>query len=187
MAKRSKRTVKRPKRAASRKRAPRLSPIPPGMRTVTPYLVIAGAAEALEFYKKAFGAKELTRQEMPDGKLMHASMKIGDSIVMMSDEFPGSETRAPTNVGATTVVLHVYTKDVDKLWAQALAAGAKVTMPLDNMFWGERYGQLEDTFGHRWTVSMRIPMSREEREAKRRAAMESFGQGEHPGYENPAL
>lgn len=178
MAKKSKRSTKR------RSRTARLSPVPPNMRTVTPYLAIAGAAEALEFYKRAFGAKELDRSPMPDGKLMHATMKIGDSVVMMADEFPGSQVRAPTNVGTSTVMLHIYTKDVDKLWQQALSAGAKVAMPLDDMFWGERYGQLEDPFGHRWTLSMRIRMSPGERERKRQAAMAQFAQGEHPGYES---
>ncbi len=154
------------------------------MRTVTPYLALAGAAEALDFYKRAFGAKELSRQAMPDGKLMHAEIKIGDTRIMMSDEFPGSLIRAPANVGTTTVMLHVYTKDVDKLWAQAVAAGAKVAMPLDNMFWGERYGQVVDPFGHVWTLSMRIPMSAAEKEAKRQAALAAFASGEHPGRES---
>ncbi len=176
-------TSKKSKRSAPKRRARKLSPIPPGMRTVTPYLAIAGAAEALEFYKKAFGAKELSRAPLPDGKLMHAEMKIGDTRVMMSDEFPGSPLRAPANAGTTTVMLHVYTKDVDKFWAQALAAGAKVAMPLDNMFWGERYGQLQDPFGHLWTVSMRIPMSAQEKEAKRQESMANLARGEHPGRE----
>jgi len=177
MAKKAKRTAKKPRKAA------KLSPIPPGMHSVTPYLAISGATQALEFYKKAFGAKELARQELPDGKLMHAMMKIGDSVIMMADEFPGSELRSPTNAGSTTVMLHVYTKDVDKLWNRALAAGAKVGMPLDDVFWGERYGQLEDPFGHRWTLSMRIKMSRQEKEARQKAAMAMFAAGEHPGSE----
>lgn len=177
--------VKKSKRSAPKKRARALSPIPPGMRTVTPYLAIAGAAQALEFYKRAFGAKELARQALPDGKLMHAEMKIGDTRIMMSDEFPGSNLRAPASAGTTTVMLHVYTKDVDKMWAQALAAGAKVGMPLDNMFWGERYGQLLDPFGHLWTLSMRIPMSAKEKEEKRQASMAMLGAGEHPGRESP--
>ncbi len=160
--------------------------MPPGMRSVTPYLAIAGAAQALEFYKKAFGAKELSREALPDGKLMHAMIKIGDSRIMMADEFPGSNFRAPANAGTTTVMLHVYTKDVDKMWARALAAGAKVGMPLDDMFWGERYGQLVDPFGHLWTLSMRIPMSAQEREAKRQASMAMMARGEHPGREPPS-
>ncbi len=177
---------KKTKRSAPKtRRAPKLTPVPAGMGTVTPYLAITGAAQALEFYKKAFGAKELTRQPLPDGKLMHATMKIGDSVIMMADEFPGGNLRGPSSVGTTTVMLHVYTKDVDKLWAQALAAGAKVAMPLDNMFWGERYGQLQDPFGHLWTLSMRIPMSDAEKAAKQQAAMAMFAAGEHPGREAP--
>lgn len=156
------------------------------MRSVTPYLAIAGAAQALEFYKKAFGAKELSREAAPDGKLMHAMIRIGDSRIMMADEFPGSNLRAPTKAGTTTVMLHVYTRDVDKMWAQALAAGAKVGMPLDNMFWGERYGQLVDPFGHLWTLSMRIPMTAKEKAEKRQASMAMMARGEHPGREGPS-
>jgi uncharacterized glyoxalase superfamily protein PhnB len=148
---------------------------------VTPYLAIDGAANALEFYKKAFGAKELTRQATPDGKLMHASIKIGDSIVMMSDIFPGSQMKSPAELGMSTVMLHVYSNDVDALWNRAVAAGAKVASPLDDMFWGERYGQLVDPFGHRWALSMRIKMSRKEMEAKQKAAMEMMAQAHRPG------
>lgn len=175
------------KTAVRRRRQARLAPVPPGSRTVTPYLVINGAAQALEWYTRALGAKELSRSPMPDGRLMHASMKVGDTIVMMSDEFPGSQTRAPTSVGTTTVTLHIYSKDVDRLWQQALAAGARVAMPLENQFWGERYGQIDDPFGHRWSMSMRIPMSPVEMEAKRQAAMSAFSQGQHPGYDQPRM
>ena len=157
----------------------KVNPIPPGFRTVTPYLVIDGAAQAIDFYKRAFGAKELDRQPFPGGKLMHARIKIGDSIVMMSDEFPGSDAKAPSNLGTSTVTLHIYTKNVDKLWQQALGAGAKPTMPLDNQFWGERYGQLADPFGHRWSISARIKMSPKEMEERQKQAMAKFGQGEH--------
>ncbi len=169
--------------AGRRKTAARASPIPPGMRTVTPYLVINGAAKAIEFYKKAFGAKEIDRAPMPDSSLMHATIKIGDSIIMMSDEFPGSDSKSPTSAGATTFNLHVYSKDVDKLWNQAVAAGAKPTMPLENQFWGERYGKLQDPFGHIWSVSMVVKMSEDEKEAKRQAAMGMLEKGEHPGFE----
>ncbi len=172
------------KKASKKKatgRTKETSAAPPGFRTVTPYLVINGAAQALDFYKKAFGAKELDREALPDGRLMHARMRIGDSTVMVSDEFPGSEMKSPTSAGTTTVTLHVYTNDVDKLWEQAVAAGARVVMPLDNQFWGERYGQLADPFGHRWSLSKRIKMSHEEMEAKRQAAMGMFAQGQHPG------
>src|SRR5213594_4641726 len=184
MARKAKRAGRR-KQATARRRtaAARVSAVPRGMHTVTPYLVIGGAAKAIEFYKKAFGAKEVTRQPMPDGTLMHAMIKIGDSLVMMSDEFPGSDTKSPTSAGGTTFNLHVYTKDVDKLWNQALAAGATASMPLENQFWGERYGKLQDPFGHIWSVATVVKMSEAEKEAKRQAAFAMFEKGEHPGLE----
>ncbi len=111
--------------------------IPPGFRTVTPYLAINGAAAAIDWYKKAFGAKELARQAVPDGKLMHARIRIGDSIVMLSDTFPGG-AQSPDALGNSPVTLHIYINNVDKIWNQAVDAGAKITMPLDNTFWGER-------------------------------------------------
>lgn len=169
------------RRSKKARKPAKTPPVPRGFHTVTPYLVIDGAAQALEFYKKAFGAKELERQPVPGGKLMHARVKIGDSIVMMSDEFPGSGAKAPSNIGTSTVTLHIYAKNVDKLWQQALDAGAKSTMPLDNQFWGERYGQLSDPFGHRWSISARVKMIRKEMEEKQKQAMAMFGQGEHPG------
>jgi len=173
------------KRTSTRKRtsAARTAPIPRGMRTVTPYLAINGASRAIEFYKKAFGAKEISRQGMPDGTLMHAMIQIGDSLVMMSDEFPGGDTKSPTSAGGTTFNLHVYSKDVDKLWNQAIAAGAKPSMPLEDQFWGERYGKLQDPFGHVWSVAMVVKMSGKEKEAKRQAAFAMFEKGEHPGFE----
>ena len=184
MARKSKRAAKS-KKASARKRtsAARTAPIPRGMRTVTPYLVINGAAKAIEFYKKAFGAKEITRQGMPDGTLMHAMIQIGDSLVMMSDEFPGGDTKSPASAGGTTFNLHVYSKDVDKLWNQAIAAGATASMPLENQFWGERYGKLQDPFGHIWSVAMVVKMSESEKETKRQAAFATFEKGEHPGFE----
>ena len=160
----------------------KLSPIPPGFRSVTPYLAIDGVAQAIEFYKKAFGAKELSRQAAPDGKIMNANVKIGDSIVMMSDVFPGSDAKSPNALGGSPVTLHIYAKDVDRLWQTALSAGARVIMPLDNQFWGERYGQLVDPFGHRWSISMQVKMSREEMDAKQKEAMAMFAQSEHSGY-----
>ncbi len=149
---------------------------------MTPYLAIDGAAQALEFYKKAFGARELSRQTTPDGKIMHARVRIGDSFVLMSDVFPGSDAKSPNTLGGSPVTLHIYSRDVDKLWQTAMAAGARVIMPLDNQFWGERYGQLADPFGHRWSISMQVRMSREEKDAKQKEAMGMFAQDEHPGY-----
>lgn len=175
-------TRTKPKARTKRKAKTGFLLVPRGFGTVTPYLAIEGAANALEFYKKAFGAKEITRQAAPDGKLLHATLKIGESMVMMSDIFPGSQMKSPAELGVSTVMLHVYSKDVDALWNRALAAGAKVAAPLEDTFWGERYGQLVDPFGHRWSLSMRVKMSKEEMEAKQKAAMEMFSQA-HPGQQ----
>jgi PhnB protein len=128
-------------------------PVPPGFHTLTPYLVIRDASKAIEFYKQAFGAKVREVHYTPDGKVMNASLKIGDSIVMMSDEFPFGPCKSPQSLGSTTIIVHIYVKDVDKLYNQAVAAGAKVAMPLMDAFWGDRYGQLEDPFGHRWSLA----------------------------------
>ena len=171
----------------SRENSPSLSnnqvvrPIPPGEHSVPPYLTVNNGSKAIEFYKQAFNAAELFRETMPDGKILHARMRIGDSIVRLSDEFPGSLHKSPTSLGATTVTLHVYTENVEGLWQQAVQAGAKVVLPLDNQFWGERYGMLVDPFGHRWSMSMAIKMSPEEMAAKRKAVMSMFSKGEHPG------
>lgn len=154
--------------------------LPRGFRMVTPYLTVDRGEEALAFYQRAFGARELLRQLTPDGKLVHGRLRFGDSIVMVSDAFPGSSTRAPRAIGGTTVTLHLYCRDVDAAWTRALAAGATVEMPLENQFWGERYGQLSDPYGHHWSLSQRVRIPRGELEAKRRDAMASFSQGEHP-------
>ena len=158
--------------------------IPAGFRTVTPYLFIAGTAEALEWYKKAFNAKEdmKVRQTMPNGGIMHARIKIGDSIIMMSDGADQGAIRSPKSLGATTSTMHIYTKNVDKLFQQAVDAGAKVLMPLDNQFWGERYGQVMDPFGHSWSMSMQVAMSKEEMKEKQEKAMAMFSQPQ-PGSE----
>ena len=169
------------KKTSSSKKSKAVEPIPKGFHTVTPYLVVNNGSVAIEFYKKAFGAKELLRHETPDGKILNAQLKIGDSMVLLSDEFPGADTRSPISLGTSTVTLHVYTKDVNKLWEQAVSAGARVIMPLNNQFWGERYGQLADPFGHRWSLSQQVKMSEEEMEALEKASMEMLAQGQHPG------
>lgn len=150
---------------------------------MTAYLKVEGAARAIEFYKEAFGAVELSRQAMPDGKLLHASLRLGDSTIMMSDAFPEVEGETPAAAGAGAVTLHLYCEDVDAVWERALVAGAKATMPLEDQFWGERYGKLVDPFGHHWSLSTPVEMSEAEREAKRREAMAFFGSGEDPGTE----
>jgi PhnB protein len=135
--------------------SPAAKPIPEGMHTVTPHLVVNGAAKAIDFYKRAFGAQELGRHPTPDGRIMHAGIKIGDSHVFLADEFPEmSGDRAPSN--GSSVVLHLYVPDVDTAFNQAVSAGAKVKMPLANMFWGDRYGQLIDPFGHHWSLATHV-------------------------------
>jgi PhnB protein len=131
-------------------------PIPDGMHTVTPHLICAGAANAIEFYKKAFNAKETSRMPGPGGKLMHASIRVGDSTIMLTDEMPEHGSLGPKALKGSPIVIHLYVEDVDAVTAQAVAAGAKLTMPVAEMFWGDRYGQLEDPFGHRWSVATHI-------------------------------
>ena len=130
-----------------------VKPIPQGMHTVTPQLVCASAADAIEFYKKAFNATETARLPGEQGKIMHAMIRIGDSPVMIVDEFPEWKSLGPKALKGTPVTIHLYVEDVDAFFKRAVAAGAKVTMPVDDMFWGDRYGQLEDPFGHRWSVA----------------------------------
>ena len=129
------------------------NPLPNGMHNVTPHLVCAGAAEAIDFYKKAFGAEEMVRMPGPGGKLIHACIRIGDSPVMLVDEFPEMSARSPKAINGTPVTLHLYVDDVDAFAANAVEAGAKVVVPVQDMFWGDRYGVLEDPFGHRWSVA----------------------------------
>jgi uncharacterized glyoxalase superfamily protein PhnB len=136
--------------------SPQKSPVPPipkGFHTVTPYLVCAGAANAIEFYKRAFGAVELLRVPTPDGKLLHASIQIGDSIVMLNDEFPEMGSLGPKARNGSSVAIHLFVEDADASFERALNAGAVVKMPLQDMFWGDRYGQLEDPFGHSWSIA----------------------------------
>ena len=131
---------------------PQVKPVPDGMHTVTPHLVCAGAADAIEFYKKAFGAVEGGRLPGPNGKLMHAMIRIGDSAVMLVDEMPEWGALGPKALKGSPVTIHLYVDDVDAFAARAVKAGAKVTMPVADMFWGDRYGKLEDPFGHHWSI-----------------------------------
>jgi uncharacterized glyoxalase superfamily protein PhnB len=129
-------------------------PIPDGYRTVTPYITVRNAADAIEFYKRAFGAQERERLPGPDGKsIMHAELKIGDSIIMLSDELPQSGTRAPQSLGGSTGYLFLYVPDVDTAFKRALGAGATVAMSLADMFWGDRFGKVADPFGHVWGLA----------------------------------
>jgi uncharacterized glyoxalase superfamily protein PhnB len=133
-----------------------VKPIPDGMHTVSPHLVCAGAAEAMDFYKKAFNAVELGRMAGPQGKLLHGAIRIGDSMVMLADEFPDWGSLGPKSLKGSPVTIHLYVEDVDTFTARAVAAGAKITMPIQDMFWGDRYGKLEDPFGHQWSVSTHV-------------------------------
>ena len=133
---------------------PASKPIPEGFHTVTPHLVIRGAAEAIEFYKKALGAQELACMQSPDGKIGHAELKIGDSIIFLADEFPGPGcAKSPQTVGACTSTLNLYVPDVDASFKKAIAAGGKETMPVADMVWGDRYGTFTDPFGHTWGIA----------------------------------
>ena len=134
----------------------KVKPIPDGMHSVTPHLICAGAADAIDFYKKAFNAIELSRLPGQSGKLLHGSIRIGDSTVMLSDEFPEMGGLGPKSLKGSPVTIHLYVEDVDAFAARATAAGAKITMPVADMFWGDRYGQFEDPFGHRWSVATHV-------------------------------
>ena len=134
----------------------KVNPIPEGFRTVTPHLVCRGAADAIEFYKNAFGAEEICRMPGPDGKLMHAEVRIGDSVLMLADEFPEWGVSGPQAIGGTPVTVHLYVEDCDAVYNRAVEAGATVAMPLADMFWGDRYGLIEDPFGHRWSIGQRL-------------------------------
>ncbi|MGY4827035.1 VOC family protein [Sphaerotilaceae bacterium SBD11-9] len=130
-----------------------VKPIPDGMRSLTPHLVCDGAAKAIEFYKKAFGAIEEGRMPGPDGRLMHAMVRIGDSALMLVDEWPEMGAVGPNKLKGTPVTIHFYVSDVDAAYKRAVDAGATATMPPADMFWGDRYGQLKDPFGHMWSLA----------------------------------
>jgi len=131
-----------------------VKPIPEGNHTVTAGLVVKGAQKAIEFYKAAFGAKELSVMLGPDGRsVMHAELKIGDTKIYLGDEYPDFGAVSPQTLGGSPVSLNIYTEDCDAIFKRAVAAGATVKMPLDNMFWGDRYGKLTDPFGHEWGIA----------------------------------
>jgi uncharacterized glyoxalase superfamily protein PhnB len=130
--------------------------LPKDFPSLTPHLVIKGAKEAIEFYKKALGAQEVTCMLTPDNKVMHACLKIGNSNLMLAEEMRERGCNAPDSSGGSPVTIHVYVDDVDTAFDQAVKAGAKVIMPLNNMFWGDRYGQFMDPFGHRWSMATKV-------------------------------
>jgi PhnB protein len=133
-----------------------VKPVPDGYHTITPALTIRNAAKAIEFYKQAFGATERGVMKDPDGKVLHAELQIGDSIIMLADEFPEFGSLSPESTGGTSSSLHIYLDGVDAAFERAVKAGATVTMPLADQFWGDRYGQLKDPFGHKWSIGTHI-------------------------------
>ena len=135
---------------------PGVKPIPDGMHTITPHLVCKDAAAAIEFYKEAFGAVEVDRLAGPGGKLMHAMLRIGDSALMLVDEFPEMHALGPTTLGGTAVTLHLSVTDADASFARATRAGATARMPVTEMFWGARYGLVVDPFGHMWSIATQV-------------------------------
>ena len=131
-------------------------PIPQGFRSVTPYITVNDAARALDFYKRAFGAQVVVRMDFPGGKIGHAEIKIGDSLIMLGDEMPGNCNRSPQSLGGTTGGIFLYVENADAVFNQAVAAGAEVETPVADMFWGDRYGRLKDPFGHSWSVATHV-------------------------------
>ncbi len=153
-----------------------VQPVPTGYAGVTPYLIIRGAARALDFYKKAFGATELMRFPAPGGKIGHAEMKIGDSVVMMADESPEMGHNSPQTLDGTPVSMLFYVADVDAQFAKALAAGGVVKQPLKDQFYGERSGTIMDPFGHVWTIATHVEDVSAEEMQRRMAKMSTSGQ-----------
>jgi PhnB protein len=132
-----------------------IKPIPEGYHSVTPSLVVKDASRAIDWYSKALGAQELYRMPGPDGRLMHAEIRIGDSIIMMTDEMPEMGGKGPQTLGGTPVSLMIYCEDCDALFNRAVSAGASVRMPLEDSFWGDRWGMVTDPFGHIWAIATR--------------------------------
>lgn len=171
----TKSTKSKGKAKAKTKAKAKVNPVPKGYHTVTPGLAVRNAAEAIEFYKKAFGAKEKGRMHGPDGRtIMHAELMIGDSPIMLGEEMPEMNNLSPQALNGTPVNLYIYVKDVDKAFDQAVRAGATVTMPVMDAFWGDRHGALKDPFGHSWGLATR-KRNISEKEMKK-AAEEWFAQ-----------
>jgi PhnB protein len=145
-------------------------PIPEGYHTATPYLIIKDAAKAIEFYKKAFGAKEMMRMSQPDGRIGHAEIKIGNSPIMLADEFPEMGARSPQSLGGSPVSILLYVEDVDAFAKQAVVAGTKVVRPVKDQFYGDRSGSFEDPFGHQWHIATHVEDVAPEEMHKRAAA-----------------
>ncbi len=149
-----------------------VKPIPDGYPRITPYLCIDGASDAIEFYCKVLGATEQMRMTAPGGKVGHAELQIGDSLIMLSDDFPEMGVRNPKSIGGTPVTMSVYVEDVDEVFDRALQAGAKPIRPVEDQFYGDRSGQFEDPFGHRWSIATHVEdVPAEEMEKRAAAAM----------------
>jgi PhnB protein len=133
-----------------------VQPIPQGYPRLSPYLCVDGAARAIEFYTDVLGATERMRMDGPDGRIGHAELELGNSVIMLADEYPDMGFLSPTRIGGTAVTLHAYVEDVDAVFDKALAAGAKALRPVENQFYGDRSGQFEDPFGHRWNVASHV-------------------------------
>jgi PhnB protein len=133
-----------------------VKPIPEGYPRVTPYLCVDGASAAIDFYRSVLGATERTRMTGPDGKVGHAELQLGDSVIMLSDEYPDMQVRGPKAVGGTPVTVHVYVEHVDEVFDRAVKRGARPLRPVENQFYGDRSGQFEDPFGHRWNVASHV-------------------------------
>lgn len=133
-----------------------VTPSPEGFHTITPDLVCRGAAKAIAFYEKVFGARVIDKMEMPGGKIGHAYLQIGSSPLFLADEFPEWGSAFPESIGGSPVVIHLYVDDVDAIWKKAIDAGVVVEMPLENMFWGDRDGKIKDPFGHRWSLATHV-------------------------------
>jgi len=148
-----------------------VKPIPDGYPRVTPYLHVDGASKAIEFYRTVFGAKERMRMAAPDGRIGHAELEIGNSMIMVADEHPDMNIRGPKSIGGTPVTVLVYVEDVDRAFERALKAGAKELRPVENQFYGDRSGQFEDPFGHQWNVATHVEDVPPDEMAKRAAKM----------------
>jgi PhnB protein len=130
--------------------------VPEGFHTITPHITVADAAKAIHFYQRAFGAELVSRMEGPGGKVMHAEVRIGDSLLFLNDEFPQMGARSPKSLGGTSMTIHLTVEDCDGLFRRATQAGAEVVMPLNDMFWGDRYGMVQDPDGYRWAIASHI-------------------------------
>jgi PhnB protein len=153
-----------------------VKPIPDGFHSVTPYLTVSDAEAAIAFYERAFGAKEVVRMDAPGGKIGHAEVRVGDSLVMVSDAFPQSSVRPPSELGGTSASVFLYVEDVDAVVAEAVDAGATLTSEVADMFWGDRFGTITDPFGHIWSIATHVEdVPAEEMAERAKAAMAAMG------------